>query len=317
MADKNIILGIDWGGTLLKIGVFKRGQLLLKETFESKDLSLKNKYFFRLKKILPALAKKGKFSLSQIKSAAVGIPGMLDIKRGLIYYLPNIKGWQNYKFKENFEKHLGIPVLIDNDANIAALAELKFGRAKGINTAICLTLGTGIGFGLVISGKVYRGRSSAAEGGHLPIDFNAGKCGCGSYGCAEVFLGAERFLAKVKSEMKNRKTLLKKTAQITPYAVYKAAKQKDAFALEMWEYFGNILGIYLSGLVNIFNPEKIILSGGLSGAYSFFIKSLKRTLSQRAMFPLYKQVKISRAYFLEDAGLYGAYALAKYGYESF
>ena len=242
---------------------------------------------------------------------------MLDINKGLIYYLPNIKGWKNYKFRQNFEKNLGMPVFIDNDANMAALAELKFGRAKGVNTAICLTLGTGIGFGLIIGGRVYRGcRASAAEGGHLPIDFNAGKCGCGSYGCAEVFLGSKGFLAKVKSEMQVRKTVLKKEPVLTPYKIYEAARHRDKFALDMWEYFGRILGIYLSGLVNIFNPEKIILGGGLSGAYNFFIDPLRKTLQQRAMFPLYRQVKISRAYFAEDAGLYGAYALAKNGYEN-
>ncbi len=304
---KDVVLAIDWGGTFVKLGLFRNNKIISKTSIPSKQASHPDKFLHILKEELSIFLKDKGISYNSLKSAGVGAPGMIDIKNQKIFYLPNIKGWKNYPFKKNFEKIFKIPVFIDNDANLMTLAELKFGNAKDINTAICITLGTGVGFGLVINSEVFRGRCSAGEGGHLTIDFKAGKCSCGSFGCIESFVGNERF---VKSITKNN---VKYPKDITPFLLYEMARKNDKFALSAWKHFGFLLGVYFSGLINIFNPEKIIIGGGMAGAFSYFLPSLRDTINKRAMYPMSKQVKIVRAKLRNDAGLLGANVLAQEG----
>ncbi len=311
---QKIIVGIDWGGTLLKIGFFDQSaKPIFKKSVAAKNFSSPGSFFKALKACISDSVFQAKLRLSDIAAFGVGIPGMIDVQKGFIYYLPNIRGWQNIPFKRYFEQELDKPVFIDNDANAMAQAELSAGSAQGVQTAVCLTLGTGVGFGLIIHGQVFRGRSSAAEGGHVPILYNGAKCGCGAQGCIETFIGSIGFMREVNRFIRKQRTILRSQNDVTPHDVYQAALAKDALACSLWDYYGEMLGVYCAGLINIFNPERIVLGGGLSGAFSVFKGSLRETVRARTMRPLASQVRFVLARFKEDAGIVGAFFLARQG----
>lgn len=303
--DKAIV-GIDWGGTFVKIGVFdSKGRLISKYSYLSEPLTKPVDFFNFLSESIDNLRKK--YSLEK---AGIGIPGPVDTKKGFIYYLPNIKGWKDFPFKRMFQKKFKIPLFIDNDGNTSALAELRRGKAKGITDGIVFTLGTGLGCGLIIGGKVFRGRCSAAEAAHMPIVLKGEKCGCGGRGCVETLLGNSYFIRKVKSMPGYKKSSLSRVKNLDPYDIYQAAKEKDRFALKCWVYFGEVLGRFSSGLINLLNPELIIIGGGLSGAFPFFKQAMEKEISHQAMKPQSQQVKVVKSRLERDTGIIGACELA-------
>ncbi|MBN2120908.1 MAG: ROK family protein [Candidatus Omnitrophica bacterium] len=309
---KNIYLGIDWGGTFIKLGIFnQKSKLLSNHKISSPNFSKPSKFFKLLKKIIKSELKNKRLSLSQLKGAGIGAPGIIEMKTGRIYYLPNIKGWKNFPFKKIFTKELGIPLALDNDGNIAALAELKRGKAKGIKRGLVLTLGTGLGSGLILNGKVFHGKTSAVEAGHIPLTINGTACGCGAKGCVETFLGNKYFIKKVTSMLKQKGFSLKKFKNLTPLDVYRLALQNNKVAIKAWIHYGYILGLFCRGLVNLLNLEAIVLGGGLSKASRFFMPEMKKTINRQAMHPLNKQVKIYKSKLGDNFGIIGAYELIK------
>jgi len=303
--DKAII-GIDWGGTFVKLGVFdSKGRIISKYSYLSEPLTNPVDFFDFLSEFINNLRKK-----YIVGKAGIGVPGPVDIGKGFIYYLPNIKGWKNFPFKERFEKKFKIPLSIDNDGNTSALAELRRGKAKDITTGIVFTLGTGLGCGLIIGGKIFKGRCSAAEAAHMPIVLKGKKCGCGGSGCVETLLGNSYFISQVKSMPGYKKSPLNRIKNIDPYDIYQAAKEKNKFALKCWVYFGKILGRFSSGLINLLNPELIVIGGGLSGSFPFFKKTMKEEILHQAMDPQSQQVKVVRSQLGKDTGIIGACELA-------
>ncbi|MFC1515082.1 ROK family protein, partial [Candidatus Omnitrophota bacterium] len=178
--------------------------------------------------------------------------------------------------------------------------------------AILITLGTGVGCGLILNGRLFHGKASAAEAGHIPLAINKGRlCGCGAKGCIETFLGNRPFIARVKAAMRRKGYPASRLKNLTPSDIYQMALKGDKTALEAWREYGNILGIFLSGLINLLNPEKIVLGGGLSRAIRFFGPETKKTIRKRAMRPLNTQVKLCRSALGDDVGIIGAYELIK------
>jgi len=295
-------IGIDWGGTFVKLGVFdSKGRIVSKYSYLSEPLTNPDDFFNFISESINNLRKK--YSLEK---AGIGVPGPVDTGKGVIYYLPNIKGWENFPFKKKFQKKFKIPLFIDNDGNTSALAELRRGKAKGITTGIVFTLGTGLGCGLIIRGKIFRGRCSAAEAAHMPIVLKGKKCGCGGTGCVETLLGNSYFISKVKSMPGYKKSPVSRIKNMDPYNIYQAAKEKDRFALKCWVYFGKILGRFSSGLINLLNPELIVIGGGLSGAFPFFKQAMEEEISYQAMKPQSQQVKVVKSRLGKDTGIIGA-----------
>jgi glucokinase len=308
---KKVYLGIDWGGTRLKFGLFENDKLTAKYKFASPELSHPDKFFVFIKDVIKdALAKNG-YSRSDVQGAGIGIPGLLNVTEGFIYYLPNIKGWEDFRFRDVFEREVGIPIVMDNDANVAGLSEFKRGSAVGYTRGIVFTLGTGLGAGLVLDGKLYTGDCSSAEAGHMPIALNGKRCGCSSHGCIETFVGARHFVAHVKQIMKKKKSSMRAVKDLTPEDIYKAAVKGDAVALEAWEYFGEVFGRFSAGLVNLLDLQVIVLSGGISGAFKFFAPKMTEAIKRHAMRPLGDKVAIKKAKLSSEAGLYGAYELIR------
>lgn len=293
-----VFLGIDWGGTYIKAGIVtSSGEILKKIVYSSNSLRERKAFINEIKKLTDT------FKEYNIKAVGIGAPGMINVEQGSIYYLPNVPGWENFPLKTVLTKELKIPVFIDNDANIFALAEVRRGAGNGMERAIFLTLGTGLGGSVILNGKILEGRTSASELGHVVMDINGIKCGCGGRGCIETFTGSNRLLERYRQLKKMKK------APTEVKEIFDRAKKKDKEALIVWKEFSEYLGKFLSGMVNIFNPQVIILGGGVSGAFSLFKPLVWSSLQKQAMWPHLRGLKLVRAK-LKDAGIIGAALLA-------
>ncbi|MCP4652358.1 MAG: ROK family protein [Candidatus Omnitrophica bacterium] len=293
-------LGIDWGGTYIKAGVVtSSGRVLRKKLFVSDRLKSKKIFIESIKSLVADL------SGYDIKGVGIGVPGIVDIKKGFIYYLPNINGWKNYPLKKVLAKELKLPVFVDNDANVFALAENCLGAARKAKRVLFFTLGTGLGSAVILDGRILEGSTSAAELGHFPISLTGTKCGCGGYGCIETFLGNKYLLLRYAQLKKGKAKTLNKVKDI-----FLKAKEGETAAIKVWQEFSYAFGMYLSGMINVFDPDKIVLGGGVSGAMSVFKPMLLKIIKKQAMWPQAKNTKIVKAK-LKNAGLIGAGLLAK------
>ena len=301
---KNFIIAVDLGGTNLKIALMNsKYTILYKEFISTLSFKTRNELIrgivFAVKKII-----KSKHLLkSDILGLGVGLPGPVDVKRGVIHFLPNIPGWQNVNLKVILEKKLNLPVFIDNDAKLMSLAEHRIGAAKDMPNAICITLGTGVGGGIIIEGKLYRGSNNAAgEIGHVPINEKGPRCGCGSYGCLESYIGNRKIMQEARKSFKKLSSLEELSL---------LAEKGNKRAIGLWRRVGEHLGNALVGVVNLFNPDCIVIGGGLSAVGRILFYSVKKTVSAKAMFVQGRHVKIIKAKLGNDAGLIGAAILVR------
>jgi glucokinase len=302
------------GGTNTKIGLVDRGgKIITKRVLSTKDYKKKEDLIEAIVNKIKEILTKGEVKKSELSGIGMGLPGLVDSRRGVIHYLPNVPGWENFALKSLMEKRMLIPTFIDNDVNVMTLAELKFGAAKGTKNAICLTLGTGVGGGIILEGRIFRGSSFAAgEVGHIPINVGGIKCPCGGWGCMERYVGNEYIVKRTKKEIRRgRDSLINRLThsdlrKITPQIISQAAKLKDKLAREIWQEVGRNLGVALVGVVNFFNPEKIIIGGGVSEAGRILFDEVRKTIKKRAMRVQAKSVKILKSKLGKDAGLIGA-----------
>jgi len=294
-----VFLGIDWGGTYIKAGlVDSQGRIVKKKVYSSNQLRQKQGFIRNLKTLLK------EFSSFTIKGVGIGVPGIVDVEKGFIYYLPNIPGWEKYPLQSVLKKSLGLPVYIDNDANAFALAEARLGAAKGKRRAIFLTLGTGLGGAIISDGKLLEGKTSATELGHVPINLKGKLCGCGGRGCIETYVG-NRYLLSRYARLKKNKHKVKEVKQLFQRGL---AGEKEA--LIVWKEFSHNLGKFLAGMINVFNPQVIVFGGGVSGAFKLFKPLVTREIKKQVMWPQNLGVKLVRAK-LSNSGIIGAALLAK------
>ncbi|MFA7676816.1 MAG: ROK family protein, partial [Candidatus Omnitrophota bacterium] len=250
-------LGIDWGGTYIKAGlVGPTGKIIKKKIYTSKNLRQKKSFIRNIELLVE------EFGKDKIKGIGIGAPGIINTKKGFIYYLPNITGWKNYPLKRVLEKRLRKPVFINNDANVFGLAESRVGSGKGKSRGIFLTLGTGLGGAVIVDGKLLEGATSAGELGHVPVSLKGKSCGCGSRGCIETYVGNKHLLSRY-----NRISKPNKSAKEVK-DIFDMAKAGNKQAMAVWEDFSYVLGRFLAGMVNVFNPQVIVFGGGVSGAFS-------------------------------------------------
>ena len=298
--------GIDLGGTNIKIGlVNERGVICARRALKTKDYSGRDKIITAIVANVKSIIKDKKLKKTNLGGIGFALAGPLDIKRGIVYYFPNIKGWKNTPLKKIIQQKIGLPVAIDNDANLFAWAEHKFGAGRGVNNLVLLTLGTGIGGGLVLEGKLYRGFSfTAAEVGHIPVNMKGPRCNCGGWACLERYVGSKYIEAKAKNIFK-RKISLEELSLL--------AKRGNKKAIKIWQDVGNYFGVALSGVINLLNPEAIVLSGGVAKAGGVLFSSIKNTIKKRAMPPSRDKVRILKARLGSDAGIIGAALLIKEG----
>ena len=309
---KKYKIGVDVGGTNIKVAlVDKKGNIVYSNTVPTRAEMGYEYTISNMKQAIYELMKETKTSKEVIEGIGFGFPGQVDCERGIVRLAPNIPGWVNVPIASIIEEEFGIPTKIDNDVRCAALGELNFGAGKGCQNLICITVGTGIGSGLIINGKLVRGASNAAgEIGHIKLQMQGGPiCGCGDTGCLEAFASGPSIVAMAEQYIlggKSTKYRELANPDITPYIVAEAAKQGDNVAKRIFEIVGEYIGIGMASVVNLLNPEKIVIGGGVADAGDLLIEPIKRTLKERAMPIQADAVEIVSAELGNTAGVIGA-----------
>ena len=239
-------------------------------------------------------------TLDNVAGIGVAAPGAIDAHAGICLYAPHHPNWKNVSLRQAFEQKFGKPCYVDHVNNCTALGQMLFGQGRGIDNLLCVLLGTGISAGIIINGEVYRGTNCAAgEFGHVSIDPNGPVCACGSKGCLEGFASGPALAGIGRGiAAKNRNSRISTLVdgnldEISGETVYQAAVEGDAEALKIFEDMGYYLGLGISSLVNLFNPQRIILCGRVSLAHRFFLPSLKKTVENRAWHISEKEIKVS------------------------
>ena len=303
---KHYTVGIDVGGTNIKFGLVNRlGSIVARASLDTKQFH-RNK-----KKLINALCEEitnlicsKNLKSKNISGIGFGLPGLIDSKKGVVNFLPNVPGWKNVPLKAIVQKKLHIPTFIDNDVNLVTLGEWKFGAGRGYQNMLCMTLGTGVGAGLVLNSALYRGEGFVAgDLGHMPLNEKGPNCNCGGWGCFERYVGNGRLLLKA------RKIFKKKDIQLPD--IYKLANGGNVRAISFWNDTAVHIGNALVGVVNLLNPRLIVIGGGVSNNYKFLGTTIKTIVRKRAMNVQAKMVKIVRAKLGDDAGIIGAQVLVK------
>lgn len=317
MKNKKIAIGIDVGATDIKMGLIHRsGRVVSKTQFLTGRFMSKNAFVRAISRQIKQFIKYNSVSGNDIIGIGIGLPGTVDYEKGIVNNLTNIRGIKRLPLRKILRKFFKYTICIDNDVNAFANGQLKWGLARGVKNAICITLGTGVGGGLIINGSVYRGSNySAGEIGHICMDINGPKCGCGSNGCLEVFVGNNYIIKNAIKKIKagKRTSLVKKLNgdlfKLTPEIITHTAKAGDVFSKNIWKEAGEYLGAGLGGLVNVLNPEIIIIGGGVSKAGNFIFAPLKKELARHTMSQHLKVLKVVGVKFVSDAGILGAASL--------
>ncbi len=263
--------------------------------------------------LLDALEKElEKRGIGDFERIGVGVPGMVNPMEGIVRFPPNLPGWEEVYLKEMLEDRLGRDVFVINDANAAVLGEWRFGAGRSCENVVMLTLGTGIGGGVIVHGRLLLGANCAgAELGHLIVDADGAPCNCGNLGCLEAYIGSIHFLKRARDFIdKWGETILFDARDLDMEIICNACKKGDELALYLMREYGRYLGYGLVTLVHIFDPEVIILGGGVCGAYEFFSPSMLEVLNTRLMKLPMRKLKIRKSELGNDAGIMGAYYLA-------
>jgi len=301
---REFIIGVDLGGTNLKIALFDRKYRIIDRS------TLNTRRFYEKDVLISALIDSifrtivnNRLAREDIIGLGLGFPGPIDHTLGIVHFLPNIPGWREVNLKALLQKRLKLPVFIDNDANLMTLAEHKLGAAKGFNNAICITLGTGVGGGLIINGQLYRGSDNATgEIGHVPINERGPYCNCGGIGCLEAYIGNARIIRQAQ-KLLHRKVLLEDLTAL--------AYKGNRAAIDIWTNVGSRLGVALTGVVNLLNPDIIVIGGGVAEAGKILFDSIRQTIGLRAMAVQARRVKIVKAKLGANAGLIGAAVMVR------
>jgi glucokinase len=249
----------------------------------------------------------------KISAVSLVVPGTVKVEEGAVVKAPNLPCLDGFRLGAALSARLDLPVILENDANAAAVGEMWQGAAVGCKTIICLTLGTGVGGGIILDSKLWRGvDGAAAEIGHMCVDpFGGVACTCGSRGCLEVFASATAIVRMTReASPRYPDSILQGKADRTAEMIFDAGKQGDELALEIFRRMGVYLGIGLANLINILNPEMIVIGGGVVNGWTLFEKHMHQQVEERAFPLLAARVKIVRAKCGDDAGLLGAARLA-------
>ena len=289
LAMPDFSIGVDLGGTNLRIAaVSADGQLLEKVTLGTKVALGPDHVITEMCDAIQRLSaqyqKAGKFL-----GAGIGIPGIIDMQTGMLRKSANLPGFEEYPVRDEIERRLRAPVVLENDANVAALGEQWLGAARGVPNMAVVTLGTGIGGGIVLGGKIWHGMNGmSGEFGHVPVESNGYPCGCGSHGCAEQYASASAIIRMAREAIATGQApSLAKAASSDPEfgakSIYNLAIQGDEQARKIFRTFGRYLGILLAGLINVLNLDMFVLGGGVSSAWDAYGPAMFDELRARSL----------------------------------
>ena len=304
-------IGIDVGGTNVKIALVDgNGNIAYSNTAPTHAEMGLNYTIENIKQAIRDLITESR--VENLEGIGFDFPGQIDYKNGVVKLAPNIPGWVDIPIAKIIEDEFHVPVKIDNDVHCAALGELKYGAGQGCENFICMTVGTGIGSGIVLDGKLIRGATNVAgELGHIKLSMHDGElCGCGDYGCLEAYASGPSIVKMAQDYiMGGKSTKYKEMAaggEITPYIVSEAAKQGDPVAQRIFTKTGEYIGFGLVSVINLLNPEKVIIGGGVAGAGDILFDPIRKVIKERAMKVAGSAVEIVPAKLGNNAGVIGA-----------
>ncbi|MBD3289260.1 ROK family protein [candidate division KSB1 bacterium] len=307
-----LYIGLDLGGTNLKYALGdETGKLSTKKSMPSLSNENQDKIF---ENIFSAIEELLDETDSDIPAIGMGTPGSVNFERGQLNgTTPNIPDWTNAPIKKSIEDKFGIPTYVDNDANVVALAEARCGAAADCSSVVCFTIGTGIGGGIILDNKILRGASySAAEVGHITVEMNGKPCGCGNFGCLEAYAAAPAMIKRYRHKLK-RTGLLYKEDQLSPEFIFQKAAVEEDFAIETINETCDYLGTGIASIVNVLNPEMVLIGGGVSEAGEEFIQRIEKVVRQKIMKACSDVLKVGKVQLGNDAGVVGAILLAAEG----
>lgn len=304
---KQYVFGVDIGGTTVKLGFFDvEGELLDKWEIPTRKEENGSRILPDIAASIESKISEKKIDRSSIAGVGVGAPGPIDMN-GTVYKAANL-GWGVFSIRDTLEGILHLPVMAGNDANVAALGEMWKGGGKGAQNLVVVTLGTGVGGGIIINGKILTGAAGAAgEIGHIHVDDTETEaCGCGNKGCLEQYASATGItrLAKRKLASSQKDSTLRQ-GSISAKSVFDAVKAGDELAKEIAQEFGEILGKGLAAIAAVINPEAIVVGGGVSKAGEILFDYIKPSYLEN-VFHSDRNVRFVLATLGNDAGIYGA-----------
>lgn len=296
--SKNLALVTDLGGTFIKCALVNdRGRIIDSSAVptgaqKGKDYVIK-KIIEQQKKIVS----NKRYLLKYIAGIGVGCPGPVDVKKGIVSTPPNLPGWGKVPIRNEISKAWGIPVFIENDANAAALGENWLGAGKGSKILVCITLGTGVGGGIVMDGNIFHGATGVAgEIGHITIEPNGRKCNCGNNGCLERYVGRQA----IEEEMLR---LLGEKG--SPKELGALARTNNKNACKIIENIGEKIGIVTADIADFINPEIIVIGGGIAGLGKKLFYAIRAETKKRAFHDATNKLKIAKSKLGKNAGLIG------------
>lgn len=304
----SIALAADLGGTNLRVAVVDRSGVVVER------LKLATPSDGGSSSIIDEIVKAAETLLDSDRKPlgfAIAAPGPLDIENGKIIRSPNLPELDGQSIVQKIEERLGLPCVLENDATAATIGENKYGASRGFRNVIGITLGTGVGGGLILEGKPYRGvNGMAGEIGHICIEPEGHPCGCGSRGCIEQYASATAIVRMTQEMFHDFPDSDKdENAQLTSKSIFEAGVKGDRLALAVFSRVGVCLGITLAGLINVLTPDVIVIGGGVASGWNLFAGPMNDTVLERAFRLPAEHVKIVRSELGDDAGILGAASL--------
>lgn len=320
MANKNLFIGIDLGGTNIKAALVNTdtGDIAATRSTPTRAREGHDAVISQMAVLVEEIILASNKTKADIGGIGVGIPGALDLDKGMTVFLPNLPGnWRNVPVRDQLARISGLHVAILNDARSMTMGEWKFGAGRGFDMA-CYTLGTGIGGGLVLNGQLHLGiNGSAGELGHVSVDLNGPICGCGSRGCIEAYASGPAIAALgMKAIVQGRNTTMADMCggdlnKVTPELVAEAAKRGDEAAREIYEFAGNIIGAGIANVITATTPRRIVIGGGVAAAGELILDPIRRSMRSRVFLVDALQVEVVAAQLGNNAGLIGAAVWAR------
>jgi glucokinase len=311
------VVGVDLGGTNLRAALTDRNGTLLHEARRpSKADGPASETLETLIEAVREVLNLQGVTAREVVGVGIGLPGIMDSEAGIVYWSPNFPNWDGVAVSETVSRALELPVSILNDARCAALGELRFGAGRGVKYMVMITLGTGIGGAIVLDGRLMLGpNGSIGEVGHHTIDVNGPRCSCGNFGCWEALCGrdaiVERALRLIQKGLETR--LLEMAPQpdeLTPALIAEAAVSGDAVAHQVMDETGSYVGVGITNLINMLNPEVVVVGGGIAQAGELLFGPVRRTVRARAVELQARTARIVPAELGDNAGVLGGVVLA-------
>jgi glucokinase len=306
----SIFIAADIGGTHIRVAAYEQDNINPLTHKRTRSQAKEPGTFDRL---VEAIESAWPTSL-KVKAIAMASPGPLDPQTGVVLDTPNIPEWNNFPVAEKLSNHFGVPAYLDNDANLAALGEWKFGAGRGHHHLLYLTISTGIGGGVIINDRLLHGHHGlAAELGHVTVLADGPVCSCGHNGHLEALAAGPAIVSYVREQMEaGQKSELSSVEDLNARVVAEAAGSGDNLAISAFERAGKYLGIGVAGFLHTFDPSIVIIGGGVSQSGSMLLEPFEASLRKNVINPRYlKNLVITTAALGDDAGLLGALALAQ------